>query len=79
MHVFISSQNVVVADIQKIVVFDLNGNLVKSYDTGENVNTGYFSQSKVYAGTQLSGMKNDAGELLKPDGPYNNQSYKLNV
>lgn len=77
--VFISSQNVVVADIQKIVVFDLNGNLVKSYDTGENVNTGYFSQSKVYAGTQLSGMKNEAGELLKPDGPYNNQSYKLNV
>ena len=24
-------------------------------------------------------MKNEAGELLKPDGPYNNQSYKLNV
>ena len=77
--IVITSQNMVVADISKVYVFDLTGNAVNSYVVEEAVNTGYYSNSKIYAGTKFSGIKNENGEVLKPDGPYSNTSYKIDI
>lgn len=77
--VVVTSQNIIVADNTTVSVFATSGTFVKSYDAGEQLNTGFYSNSQVYAGSKVSGMKNEAGDLLKPDGPYNNTSYKIDL
>ncbi|KMQ71608.1 isoleucyl-tRNA synthetase [Chryseobacterium koreense CCUG 49689] len=72
-------QNIIVADSQTVQIFSTTGAFVKSYDASESLNTGFYSNSVIYAGTVLSGMKKESGEILKPDGPYNNFSYKITV
>lgn len=75
----VTPQNIIVTDADKIEIFDLTGNKIKTNVFSELLNTGYYSNSKVYAGTRLSGIRNEQGESLKPDGPYNNTSYKINL
>ncbi len=77
--VMVSPQNIVVTDGNSVSVFTTAGQFVKSYNATEQLNTGIFSDSKIYAGTKLSGLKNEAGDILKPDGPYNNASYKIDI
>lgn len=77
--VVVTAQNIVVTDVNSVSVFSTTGQFVESYDASEQLNTGTFADSKIYAGTKLSGLKNETGDLLKPDGPYNNASYKINI
>lgn len=77
--VMVSSQNIVVTDATAVSVFTTAGQFVKSYDVTEQLNTGIYSDSKIYAGTKLSGIKNESGDILKPDGPYNNAAYKIDI
>ena len=77
--VMVSPQNIVVTDGNSVSVFTSAGSFVKSYNATEQLNTGIFSDSKIYAGTKISGLKNEAGDILKPDGPYNNASYKIDI
>lgn len=77
--VVVTAQNIIVADANEVSVFNLSGAFVKSYDAGEYLNTAFYSDSKIYAATKLSGMKNESGDSLKPDGPYNNTSYKIDI
>ena len=75
----VTDQNITVTDANSVSVFTNSGAFVKSYDATEPLNTGYYSASKIYAGTKVSGIKNESGEILKPDGPYNNTSYKIDI
>lgn len=77
--VIVTAQNIIVADANEVSVFNISGAFVKSYQAGESLNSGFYSDSKIYAATKVSGIKNEAGDLLKPDGPYNNTSYKIDV
>ena len=77
--VMVTAQNIIVADANEVSVFNISGAFVKSYQAGESLNSGFYSDSKIYAATKVSGIKNEAGDLLKPDGPYNNTSYKIDV
>lgn len=77
--VLVTQQNIIVTDYSKAYIFDLNGNNIKSYEANEGLNTAYFTNSKIYVGSKLSGMLNEGGENLKPNGPYNNTSYKINI
>ncbi|QDP86016.1 T9SS type A sorting domain-containing protein [Chryseobacterium sp. SNU WT5] len=77
--VVVNSQNLIVANGNSLSAFDFSGNSIKSLDATEKVNTGIFTDSKLYAGTKLSGIINESGEHLKPDGPYNNTSYKIDI
>ncbi len=77
--VVVTSQNIAVTDALQVFVFDLSGNRVKSYDAKQSLNTAYVLNSNIYSGSKFSGMLNEAGENLKPDGPYNNTSYKIDI
>lgn len=77
--VVVTNQNIIVADRNAVSVFDNTGTFIRSYTASEALNTGYFSSSKIYAGSKLAGMLAESGESLKPDGPYNNASYKLDI
>ncbi|MDQ0477602.1 T9SS type A sorting domain-containing protein [Chryseobacterium sp. MDT2-18] len=77
--VVVTAQNIIVADLNAVSVFGITGNLIKSYSTAEQLNTGFFYFSKIYAGTKVSGILNENGDVLKPDGPYDNTSYKISL
>lgn len=74
-----ADQNIVVADASAVSVYSPSGALVKNLAVHEQINTAYFSNANIYSGTQTSGMKNENGDFLKPDGPYNNTSYKIDL
>lgn len=77
--VLVTPENIVVTDISSVSLFSTAGNFIKSYDAGELLNSAIYADSKIYAGTRVSGIKNEAGDSLKPDGPYSNTSYKINL
>ncbi|ACU06938.1 immunoreactive 84 kDa antigen PG93 [Flavobacteriaceae bacterium 3519-10] len=77
--VVVTPENIIVTESSAVSVFGISGNFIRSYNAGEALNTGTYSNSVIYAGTKTSGIKNETGNLLKPDGPYNNTSYKISL
>lgn len=77
--VVVTAENIIVTDLNKVTVFNTAGSPVKSFNANENLNTAFFSQSNIYAGSKFSGMLNEAGDQLKPDGPFSNTSYKMDL
>lgn len=77
--VVLTAENLIVADKTKVSVFSSDGVEVGSFEANENLNSGYYSQSEIYAGTKISGMLNENNEKLKPDGPFSNVSYKIDL
>jgi len=77
--VLVTPEHIVVTDVSSVSVFGIAGNIIRSYDAGELLNSAIYADSRIYAATKVSGMKNEAGDSLKPDGPYSNTSYKINL
>lgn len=77
--VLVSGAHLIVTDINMVSVFTTAGNFVKSYSASEQLNTGYYTSNSIFAGSKRAGMINESGNILKPDGPYNNKSYKIDV
>lgn len=77
--VVITTQNIIVTSTPNIYIFDLSGNPVRTFNANEQLNTGLVSNSNVYVGTKLMGISNENGDVIKPDGPFNNTSYKINI
>lgn len=77
--VAVSSQNIIVAHQNTVSVFDLNGVFLQSLVAPEEVNTGYFINNKIFAGTTHSGILDSNAQSIKPDGPYSNTSYRISL
>ena len=77
--VLVSNEHITVTDQTSVKVYTLTGAPVKTHNFNETLNTGIYSNNQTYGGTVLSGMKNESDNRLKPDGPYNNTSYKLDL
>lgn len=77
--VLVSGSNIIITDINSVWVYSTTGNFVKSYSANEQLNTGFYIGNSIFAGSKLSGMINESGNVLKPDGPYNNNSSKIDI
>ncbi len=77
--VVVNGDNIVVADLNNVYSFSLTGGLTGNVSVGEECNTAARINSKIYAGTKLSGIKNEERNTFRPDGPYFNDSYKIRV
>ena len=77
--IVVKGQEISIADQNNVKVYSSTGTLIKQKDFAEKVNTGIYAGNQIFGGTQLSGIKNEADNSLKPDGPYNNTSYKLDL
>ncbi|MFN3021688.1 T9SS type A sorting domain-containing protein [Chryseobacterium sp. TY3] len=77
--VVITDQNIIVADNTKLYSFTKTGTLEKTVDFSEEVNSGYIFNNQIFSGTKLNGLLNESKSSFKPDGPYNNFSYKLSL
>lgn len=77
--IVLTSNNIVVTD-SRIYTFGLNGISLNAVSLGEECNTAITTGSgKIYGGTLLSGIKDEASTTYKPSGPYLNSAYKINL
>lgn len=77
--VVIKDGQIIVADQNSLKVYNSSGTPVRQKDFGEALNTGLTAGSQLYGGTSSSGLRNESGTSLKPDGPYSNTSYKIDI
>lgn len=77
--VVVTAQHITVTDTERIYVFNTGGSSVTSGGMGQHCNTGTYIGGAIYAGTITSGIIDVAKNVIKPDGPYNNRSYKLQL
>nr|WP_314494339.1 hypothetical protein [uncultured Chryseobacterium sp.] len=77
--VVVNSDNIIITDASRIYSYNTNGNFTGSVTVGEVCNTATKVGSKIFCGTILSGIKSEDNISYKPDGPYNNTSYKISL
>lgn len=72
-------QNILVTDQSKAYLYDLSGNLQKTFDASEELNTAYLVNGKLYSGSKFSGIFDENKNSYKPDGPYSNFSNRISL
>lgn len=77
--IVVTANNIIVTDPTRVYTFNTNGNFLNTVSFGEDCNTATTIAGRVYGGTKLSGIKDEASNSFKPDGPYNNISYKISL
>ena len=75
----VTPQNILVTDANTVYSYSTAGSAGGSLSFSEQLNTAWLSNGKLFAGTELSGILNSDLKSFKPDGPYNNRSYKINL
>lgn len=75
----LTDTQIIISDKSNVYIYGINGIQQKVFDAGENINTALISNNLLYTGTMVSGMFNEQKNSFKPDGPYNNTSYKLSL
>lgn len=77
--VVVNADNIIITDASRIYSYNTNGTFAGSVTVGEDCNTATKVGSKIFCGTILSGLKSEDNVIYKPDGPYNNISYKISL
>ncbi|MDR2205147.1 MAG: T9SS type A sorting domain-containing protein [Flavobacteriaceae bacterium] len=77
----VDDSNILVATQALVNIYNLSGGApIQSQSIAGNIiNTGIYRNSQIFAGTRTLGIVNQAGNSIKPDGPYNNKSYKIDL
>lgn len=75
----IKGNNIVVTDQKNVYLYTTSGVLQKTVAIGEDLNTANIINNQVYIGTKFSGIYDESKNSYKPDGPYSNISYKVNL
>ncbi len=77
--VYIKDDQIIVTDESSVNVFSTGGAAVRKVNYEENLTTALVAGSQVFAGSSLAGILTETGSIIKPDGPYNNTSYKISI
>ena len=75
----VAGNQIIVTDQTQVYVYGLNGTQQKNFNADESINTAIVYNSQVFTGTRFSGMYNEQKSSFRPDGPYNNLSYKISL
>lgn len=59
-------------------VYDANGNLITSQDSNKPLNTSWFSNNTIFAGSKENGLY-DFNNFYAPSGPYKNRATRLTL
>lgn len=77
--IVVNGSEILISDQNTVKVYSTSGTLIKQNDFAGATNTGIYTGSQLFAGTKISGIKNESGNSIKPDGPFNNASYKMDM
>jgi len=75
----VTESQIIVTDQNQVYVYSTGGSQQKNFNAGEEINTALLYNNTLFTGTKVSGIYNEQKNSLKPDGPYNNSSYKLSL
>lgn len=75
----ISTETILVTYSGGVSAYSLSGVESGSYTTSEDLNTAWWNDGKIYAGSTNSGILAPNSSIYKPDGPYDNKAYKLHL
>lgn len=56
-----------------------NGSRKQSQTFEKEINTGFYSTQQLFAGSKYDGILDVSTKRYKPDGPYNNQSFRISI
>ena len=77
--IFISSNDFLITEEKSVHRITKNGLLLGSYDLDEQLNTAISVSGTIYAGSVVSGIMETDKRKIKPDGPFSNRSYKMEL
>lgn len=77
--VVVNDGKIIITDEVRVYVYSLSGVSIDNLTFSEECNTTNVFGGKLFAGTKTSGVKDVQNNIYKPDGPYNNASYKLTL
>ncbi|MDO5616851.1 MAG: hypothetical protein Q4G16_11715, partial [Cruoricaptor ignavus] len=77
--VSLSSQNILITDGNNVYAYTHSGQNAGSLTAGNPLNTAWYSNGQIYAGSSTEGILDQSLISYKPDGPYNNRAYKLSL
>jgi len=75
----VTDSQIIVTDQNMVYLYTTGGALQKTFDAGESINTALIYNNTLFTGTKFSGLFNEQKNSFKPDGPFNNRSYKLSL
>lgn len=75
----VTDSQIIVTDQTQVYVYSTGGAQQKNFNADENINSAVMYNNALFIGTKLSGIYNEQKNSLKPDGPYNNASYKMSI
>ena len=75
----VTDSQIIVTDKTQVYIYITGGAQQKNFNAGEDINTALVYNGNLFTGTKLSGIYNEQKNSFKPDGPYNNRSYKLSI
>ena len=75
----VTDSQIIVTDQTQVYVYSTGGAQQKNFNADENINSAVMYNNTLFTGTKLSGIYNEQKNSLKPDGPYNNASYKMSL
>lgn len=75
----VTENQIIVTDQTQVFVYGLNGTQQKNFNAEESINTAIVYNNQLFTGTRFSGMYNEQKSSFRPDGPYNNLSYKISL
>lgn len=75
----VTDNQIIVTDQSQVYVYNTSGVQQKNFNANEELNTALVYNNTLYSGTKIYGIYNEQKDSLKPDGPYNNTSYKLSL
>ncbi|WP_434979808.1 T9SS type A sorting domain-containing protein [Daejeonia sp. YH14] len=72
---------ILVTENKKVSLLTDTGSVGRFYQSEEVLNTAWYISSGIFSGifsgSQASGILNESSQSFKPDGPYDNRSYKI--
>jgi len=75
----VTENQIIVTDQTQVYVYGLNGTQQKNFNAEESINTAIVYNNQLFTGTRFSGIYNEQKSSFRPDGPYNNLSYKISL
>lgn len=77
--IVISDSGVLFSVNDTVYLYNLSGAQTKIQNFNEPINTASFTGNQLYAGSKFSGILDEQEHSIKPDGPYSNISYKIDL
>lgn len=74
-----TSDGFLITEEDKVHAYTSNGLAAGTYELEEKLNTAISVGGKMYAGTVVSGIIDADKRKIKPDGPFSNRSYKMEL